>query len=262
MPYLELEVSSGDDAPTCEVTGDAIVGSGSQATWRLPNRDLAARHFRVRISGDGSRTVVPCSSQNIIVLNGRAASLTGEALSSGDVIAAGSARFIYLEQLGDPRPAPAPPPEPAYLLDGTEGIAYPLRSRVIQIGREIGCSIVLRDPTVSRFHADVRAEGGQYVIYSMGVTGTFVNGKPMSAPRMLEPRDQIRIGSFTLSFIRGALPTGVREGTFDTRDPGFVHRRSTITSRAIGVRAAIGDPRLLVAIAVMAVGALALVVML
>lgn len=262
MPYLELEVSSGDDAPTCEVSGEAIVGSGSQATWRLPNRDLAARHFRVRISGDGSRTLAPCSSQNIVVLNGRAASPSGEQLTSGDVIAAGSARFIYLEQLSDPRPAHAPPAEPGYLLDGAEGIAYPLRSRVLQIGREISCSIVLRDPTVSRFHADVRAEGGEYVLYSMGVTGTFLNGQPLRAPRMLEPRDQIRIGSSTLSFIRGALPTGVREGMFDARDGGSIHRRPTITPRAVGVRAAIGDPRLLFAIAVMAVAALVLVVLL
>ncbi len=262
MPYLELEVSS-DDAPACEVNGETIVGSGSQATWRLPNRDLAARHFRVRISGDGSRTVAPCSAQNIVVLNGRAAALTGEPLSSGDVIAAGSARFVYLEQLTDPRPAPAPTPQPAYLLDGDEGVAFPVRTRVLQIGRELGCSIVLRDPTVSRFHADIRAEGGEYVIYSNGVTGTKVNGEPLRAPRLLVPRDQIRIGSTTLSFIRGALPTGVREGTFDTRDWGAIHRRHTVANgRAIGVRAAIGDPRLLVAIAVMAMTAIGLVMLL
>jgi hypothetical protein len=46
MPFLELEgVPDLEDNPR-ELNGDLVVGSGSQATWRLTGRDLAARHFR------------------------------------------------------------------------------------------------------------------------------------------------------------------------------------------------------------------------
>jgi predicted component of type VI protein secretion system len=249
MPYLELEGSSNQDAPR-ELSGDTIVGSGSQAGWRLHNFDLAARHFRVRISSDGSCTVAPCSSQNVVVVNGAPASSRGEALSSGDAIAAGSARFIFLEQVTDPRPAPSAAPEPAFLLDGSEGVGYPLEKRVTQVGREIGCAVVLRDPTVSRFHADIRAEAGEFVLYSMGSSGTLVNGNPVNSPKMLVPRDQIRIGSSTLSFIRGSLPTGVKIGSFDPRKDAAIHRRPTMTGgRAISARAAMGNPLVMAAIA-------------
>ena len=51
-----------------------MVGSGSQATWRLTGRDLAARHFRVQTQSDGAR-VVPASVQNIVVLNDSSATV-------------------------------------------------------------------------------------------------------------------------------------------------------------------------------------------
>jgi len=233
MPFLELEgVPDLEDNPR-ELNGELIIGSGSQATWRLTGRDLAARHFRVQTQPDGAR-VVPASAQNIVVLNDAQAPTEGATLSSGDVIAAGSARFVFLQDKDSPRPESLSEPAASYLIDSSSRRAYALRKRVVQIGREIGCSIVLKDPTVSRFHSDVKSEGGQFVIYSMGSTGTRVNEAPVSTPRMLVEGDRITIGDTTFTFTRRPLPPGISLVQFeDHADDSFSRRNTVLLDRVV-----------------------------
>ncbi len=248
MPFLELDASDPELRPLdpAEVT---VVGSGSQAGWRISGRDLAARHFVVRTGQDGTFGVMPCSASNVVIVNGEQVPEGGRRLHGGDVLTAGSARFVFLQHGDDPRPRPPAEREPAFLLDGTEGVAYALNGRVVQIGREIGCHIVVRDPSVSRFHADIRLEGGEYVLYSAGATGTTINAEPVTAPRMLRPRDQIHVGSCTFNFIRGPLPVGVQQAGFEVHSDGPLHRRPTVTDgRAIGVPHSAGSALKLAAI--------------
>lgn len=226
MPFLELEGKPDLQDNPRELGAETIIGSGSQAGWRIPGLDLAARHFRVRFEGVDA-SVIPASPQNVVVLNGRQVPAAGAALSSGDVVAAGSARFIFLENRDSPRPAePGPAPE-AHLIDGATRKGYTLRKRVVQIGREIGCSIVLKDPTVSRFHADVRSEGGEFVIYSMGSAGTKINGEAVSVPRMLGEGDEIQVGDTIFTFTRRPLPPGIRPVQFEDHEDDSFSRRST-----------------------------------
>jgi len=233
MAFLELEgIPDLEDNPR-ELNGELVVGSGSQATWRLSGHDLAARHFRISVQ-NGTPRVIPASTQNVVVLNGGQAAAEGSALQSGDVIAAGSARFIFLDAKDAARPEPPGPPAPAYLIDVGSRRGYALRKRVVQIGREIGCNIVLKDPTVSRFHADIRSEGGEYVIYSMGSTGTKVNGAPVSVPRMLVEGDQIVIGDTNFRFSRTKLPPGVSLMQFeDHADDSFSRRNTVLLDRVV-----------------------------
>jgi predicted component of type VI protein secretion system len=229
MPFLELEGKPDLPENPREITADTIVGSGSQATWRLPNLDLAARHFTIRVDpGQPSRIVVaPATSQNVVVLNGRQVPGVGANLSSGDVVAAGSARFVFLADRNSPRPSPAASNGHAYLVNSAERKGYALRKRVVQIGREVGCSIVLRDPTVSRFHADVRSEGGEYVLYSMGSSGTRINDRSVKAPQLLVEGDHIQVGETTFAFTKGALPPGVRQVQFEDTEADALSRRAT-----------------------------------
>lgn len=238
MPVLELEGKPDLDGNPREFTGELMVGSGSQATWRIAGQDLAARHFKVRASDDGSAAVVPASPQNVVVMNGKQVPPSGAAVSSGDVIAAGGARFVYLQKPDSKRPPLPPPPPDAHLIDMSSRKGYTLRKRVVQIGREIGCSIVLKDPTVSRFHADVRGEAGEFVIYSMGSAGTKINGQPVNAPRLLVEGDLIQIGETTFTFSRAALPQGVRPVQFEDHDDDAFSRRSTqLQQRAVTLEA-------------------------
>jgi predicted component of type VI protein secretion system len=233
MPFLELEGKPDLENNPRELVGDVVVGSGSQATWRLSGSDLAARHFRIALS-NGSAQVIPASPQNVVVLNGSQVPADGAALDTGDVVAAGQARFVFLTDLKAQRPRPVTEMPEAHLIDVSNKKGYTLRRRVVQIGREIGCSIVLKDPTISRFHADVRAEGGQFVLYAMGSSGTKVNGESVVFPRLLREGDQISMGDTTFTFSSLAIPTGIRAVQFeDHEDDSFSRKNTQLAQKAI-----------------------------
>jgi pSer/pThr/pTyr-binding forkhead associated (FHA) protein len=86
--------------------------------------------------------------------------------------------------------------------------------------------VLLHDPTVSRFHADVRAEAGAHVLYSTGATGTRVNGKRVNHPLVLDEGDAIEIAGSEFVFTRGALPAGftAHEWRADAADPELSRR--------------------------------------
>jgi pSer/pThr/pTyr-binding forkhead associated (FHA) protein len=204
MAFLQY----GDD--TFELpAGDTIVGSGTQAGLRLSNVDLSARHFTIQRGGDGQVIVRPASAQQIVVVNGRQVAQQGVALSHGDVVEAGAAEFVYLSDVAAPRPERTRASGAAYLVNQSERVAYPLSKKSVSIGRDVASHIVLRDPSVSRFHADVRAEAGQYVLYAQGSTGTRVNGQAVNGPRLLEEGDEIGIGGQTFRFTRQPLGPGL-----------------------------------------------------
>ena len=234
MPVLELEGKPDLDGNPKEFSGELMVGSGSQAQWRIPGLDLAARHFKVRGSDDGTGAVVPASPQNVLVVDGKQVPASGIAIKSGDVIAAGGGRFVFLAKPDSKRPPAPKPPSDAHLIDTSNRKGYTLRKRVVQIGREIGCSIVLKDPTVSRFHADVRGEAGEFVIYSMGSSGTKINGQSAKDPKILTEGDQIAIGDTMFTFTRQPLPPGIRPVQFEDHDDDAFSRRSTqLAQRAV-----------------------------
>lgn len=189
--------------------GQTIVGSGTQAGLRIPNVDLSARHFTVQRGGNGEVTVRPASAQQIVVVNGRQVAREGVALAHGDVIEAGAAEFVFLDDASSPAPERSRATGAAYLVNQSERVAYPLSKKSVSIGRDVASHIVMRDPAVSRFHADVRAEAGQFVVYAQGSTGTQVNGQAVSGPRLLEEGDEIGIGGQTFRFTRQPLGAGL-----------------------------------------------------
>ena len=229
MAFLDSGHSSIEVTP-----GELLVGSGAQATWRVLNSDLAARHFTIKVAPDGSATLRPYSASTIVVVNGAAASPSGIAIRPGDVIAAGSARFFYVDDLEAPRPEVADQQgRTAYLIDEAERQAFPLSKRTVSIGRDVGAGIPLRDPAVSRFHADVRSEAGEYVLYSMGSAGTHVNDQRVAAPKLLAEGDVIRIGTTNFRFTRDDLPQGVSIARVADQEEDALARRSTVTLRTV-----------------------------
>jgi predicted component of type VI protein secretion system len=232
MAFLELVGSPEGTAPY-ELAPETSVGSGAQATWRVPSKDLAARHFTVHIS-DGKAKVMPASAQHVVIMNGEPVPVQGAAVKGGDVISAGTAHFIYLNKESDKRPEIPAPAGPAFLVDAQNRRAYPLNRRVVQIGREIGCNIVLKDTSVSRFHADIRAEGGKHVIYSMGSGGTKVGDETIKHPKMLREGDEIRIGRATFTFTQDKVPPGMKVVDLEEHaDESFARRETVVYQKAI-----------------------------
>jgi pSer/pThr/pTyr-binding forkhead associated (FHA) protein len=70
----------------------------------------------------------------------------------------------------------------------------------VTIGRMPECEVVLSDQNVSRRHAEVRRQNGEFVVVDLGSTnGTRVNGTGIRERRLADG-DEITVGSSTLRF--------------------------------------------------------------
>jgi hypothetical protein len=69
------------------------------------------------------------------------------------------------------------------------------------IGRRQGSDIVIHDTNVSRMHAQIKREGGRYLVEDTNSSnGTIVNDERIEHPRELQPGDIIRIGDAVFIF--------------------------------------------------------------
>ena len=84
------------------------------------------------------------------------------------------------------------------------GQIFPLNGGVVTIGRDAANPIPLpNDANVSRRHATVQSESGQYAVTDHGSSnGTYVNGVKIGAqaPQPLRPGDEINIGNTRFRF--------------------------------------------------------------
>lgn len=75
------------------------------------------------------------------------------------------------------------------------GQEFDLDQPVVTIGRRNENTIAIKDPTVSRKHAEVRREGDALILRDNGsTTGTLVNGTPIAGEHVLRDGDIIGIG--------------------------------------------------------------------
>lgn len=208
MPFLEHDGVTRELPP-----GDTLVGSGSEADWRLQTINLAPRHFVVSVGPAGQATLSSVRAQDLDV-NGEPLSAP-RTLAHGDEIIAGAGVFAYLQSLQPA--APAAPATRAYLIDIAGLAAFPLAATPVRIGRDPTSEIVVRDAMVARFHAEVRpadpaaGDGPAYTIRALAAAGSTVNGSLIGgAPRPLAEGDLIRLGTTTLRFTTAAPPAAAR----------------------------------------------------
>jgi hypothetical protein len=86
-----------------------------------------------------------------------------------------------------------------------DGDKRELGNRPVTVGRLPDCIIVLADPNVSRYHAEIRPQsdsnGDGYEVSDMGSTnGTKVNGVLITGPQPLHNGDQITLGATAIRF--------------------------------------------------------------
>lgn len=75
------------------------------------------------------------------------------------------------------------------------GKIYSLENSDISIGREVGSDVFVNDVEISRRHAHLILQAGNYVLEDLGSTnGTFVNGERLTGQRILRPGDTITLG--------------------------------------------------------------------
>ena len=87
----------------------------------------------------------------------------------------------------------------AWLVDERWAKAYPLGADVT-IGRGSDNTIILRDPAVSRLHAEVKKAGASFVLRAYGSSGTNVNGIRVGGDYELREGDVVEIAFSKLRF--------------------------------------------------------------
>ena len=103
------------------------------------------------------------------------------------------------EPRAEPGKSTATIPRDAFVIvDGVKVI--PLTEPIVHIGRRLDNNLVLDDSRVSRYHAELRAINGRYVISELKTTGgTFVNGVKITES-ILYPGDVISLAGVTLVY--------------------------------------------------------------
>jgi hypothetical protein len=98
--------------------------------------------------------------------------------------------------------APGRPRASLVVRQGTQvGMTFSLAGDEIILGREEGVGISIRDPEISRQHARISWQAGNYYVEDMGSTnGTFLNGAPVTGRQLLRSGDTIGMGQTLLAF--------------------------------------------------------------
>ena len=96
--------------------------------------------------------------------------------------------------------------ERAFLVLG--GMIFPLEEKVFTIGRNLENHLVINDPTVSRFHAEIHYSDCQYLLVDKNSSsGTFLNNKRVSESALFAG-DIIQISHTPIMFMfKGASIT-------------------------------------------------------
>src|SRR2546423_15387700 len=103
-------------------------------------------------------------------------------------------------------PLQAPGDDSAHLIYEFERRAYPVRNSLLTIGRDAASHVLIREPAVSRNHAELRFEDGKFVLHPCGVNPTLVNGGIFPEPRPLGEGAKGEVGSRILTFTTKPLP--------------------------------------------------------
>ncbi len=91
------------------------------------------------------------------------------------------------------------------LLQGGQAVPHQLDGEEILIGRHPDCGVQLESNAVSRRHARVFVQDGQYAIEDLGSgNGTFVNGQAIESATPLKSQDRIKLGPVLMRFEEGS----------------------------------------------------------
>lgn len=133
-----------------------------------------------------------------------------------------------------------PESRPAHLIFEFERRAYPIGTDTFTIGRAGACDIVIREPAVSRVHAELSRTKEGVTIKPFGATPTIINGLPAPGETLLHHGDEVDIGSAKLTFNEISLPLGVSimdKARRKNMTEDIADRRPTITNPIMAGRA-------------------------
>ena len=91
------------------------------------------------------------------------------------------------------------PPKGAYLVINSQ--VFPIKQDLTKIGRKLDNDLVIQEPLVSRYHAEIRLEDDKFHLHDLESTGgTFLNQKKISSS-VLYTGDIILLANVPVMFI-------------------------------------------------------------
>ena len=114
----------------------------------------------------------------------------------GELVADVRPRRTWLAAIMESLSALAAEAEVAWRRPRIERLALPPAGRAkVTIGRAPGSDCLLSDPSVSRWHAELRADGDGWVLADVGSTnGTRLNGWRLTGPAPVRAGDEVAFG--------------------------------------------------------------------
>ncbi|MGH7663500.1 MAG: FHA domain-containing protein [Gemmatimonadaceae bacterium] len=203
MPYLSFRDELRPLGP-----GVLTIGSGTEASWRIPNLDLAPLHAILMVERDGRASIAAGSASAPIVVNGVELDGGRGKLGFGDKLRLAGAEFTYQ------RTARAAPSDEAYLRDTKRGRVYKLLEKT-QVGRDPRCVILLQEPEVSRVHAEIARRSGRFFVRPIGMAYVLLNTDRVQDEGELSEGDEITIGRTVLRFSAEPGPYRALDGPRD-----------------------------------------------
>jgi len=115
----------------------------------------------------------------------------------------------------------------AFLIVGGTKV-FTLNQAVTNIGRRLDNHLVVDDPRVSRYHAQIRYVRGRFIIFDLNSTGgTYVNGQRISQS-VLYPGDVISLAGLPIVFGQDNPPQSVHMGDTTPLSSSASERRTAI----------------------------------
>src|SRR5215217_2474211 len=210
------------------------VPSGGLTIGRRSDNDIAVvsdrvSHHHARIAADGGRWyVADLGSMNGTYLNGERLTSESRWLTAGDTVTVGgeALRFVTGDETHFGTPAP----------ERSRSASVTFTGAPLRIGRDPSNDVVLQDPNVSRFHAELALVGGAITVRDLGSSnGTRVDGMPVAGGNVTVPTGaEIGIGPYRLLVDGARLLTRDDRGALrlDARDVSVVAAGRTILDRA------------------------------
>lgn len=181
---------------------DGLIATARDRGYMLTTRPIVRMH-------EANDVVTGQSRATAQLLDAQTAAKEGiQSAESGldETRSIGASESADLEaQLAASRAQSAGPIPPAWLtlIRPSRGQPVRLERQTIHVGRNLSNEIVVNDKKVSRFHAEIRCENGQFVLYDLGSTnGVKINGTLTRRAVPLRNNDTVMVGNHEYVFQR------------------------------------------------------------
>ncbi len=115
----------------------------------------------------------------------------------------------------------------AFLIIGGTKV-FTMKNAVTNIGRRLDNHLVVDDPRVSRYHAQIRYVRGRFIIFDLNSTGgTYVNGQ-RSSQSALYPGDVISLAGLPIIFGQDNPPPNIPSGNTEPLTQSNAERATAV----------------------------------